>query len=602
MKLFALLSTLLLANAAPMPRITEPTSETVLFHHIGETVHAVSFAHLTLDVDYTAIELQLDLAERALINVANELVPEEETARAYERREWTPNPDQVKSLLNTIQLSITDGKERIQILSKQEPPEQQMTPYPSRKKRFLGVLAAGAGIIGSLFLGAYNTYQITELKKDLGRAKEERKHIIQELLDTETTLNKYGERMMKVTSAVENLYKWKAAQYSYDREMIRIMEIETMVNYLLGKVAQLEGTVTALAAHKVYPALLQGGKLKEVYAKVERQANDKGYTLMTRGPYDLLQLDASFLFTKNGIHVFIHVPMTLDKDVMDLYRYIPVPFRVADNLYMNVHTEQDVIAVSQDGELFKAMKHSDLTDCTHKGTTYLCARQNVMHTKAGVDSRESDPVLCAWNLFHQNYDKIKTTCKTQLSGPRDMVVQISANEFLVLTVKPKQGKMRCTGRRDQPFSVNTVTKVKVPEGCTADVGQQIFAAANQIEADKIALIYGWPGNPQELLEDLPITEASRFVSQLKNITFPPMDTDKFRQWRDKVNDRRLFASHVSDGGLIGLMIIAVLGMGTIGIMAYCIFKKKTNDGGKQTTFTNNVTVPTAPLPCYPYQR
>jgi hypothetical protein len=285
-------------------------------------------------------------------------------------------------------------------------------------------------------------------------------------------------------------------------------------------------------------------------------------------PMDLFQCETSFAVSTKGFDGFIHVPVTKSDKPMDLYRYIPMPFKAGTDVFLSIHPEKTILAITQDKKDFMILTAEDLVECQKRGSMYLCENNNIIyHAEQYEAQSESDPDLCLYYLFIQKYDRIKQACTTKISKPRDMVRQIGPTDFVVIARKPRQGTLQCLRKRSSTFTIHESSRITVPRDCTAFIGTHSFTSLADIKTDRIAVIYPWVGSPADLLQEVPISQVEDYVRARRQIAFPPKTEQEIMQ---EISASPTIMSHAHTNVLLLLLTGLAINVAIIVCVYLCI--------------------------------
>jgi hypothetical protein len=135
-----------------------------------------------------------------------------------------------------------------------------------------------------------------------------------------------------------------------------------------------------------------------------------------------------------------------------------------------------------------------------------------------------DPALCLFALFARRFKLPKETCRTTIGETDSAMRMVSPNLFGSYAGAAHRGLVRCHGEEagkleTKLFMASGLTKITLPNGCTAETDTHIFAAADngfdRAENDYI-VAYVWPFVPLTLTPGLNTKKFSEILR--RNLT------------------------------------------------------------------------------------
>jgi hypothetical protein len=251
-----------------------------------------------------------------------------------------------------------------------------------------------------------------------------------------------------------------------------------------------------------------------VALKINRDARAVGLDLVARHLSDYLQMKTPFVAGPTGFSTLVHVPLIDMKSGLTIWEHHILPIPLDHGLYLNMGpTEYTHLAVTQGHKLYRAMTRAEFNTCRRVGEFYLCAR-GLFVTKAPKSDAPpppwKDPALCLFALFARRFKLAKETCRTTIGGTQSAMRMVSPNSFGSYAGEAHRGLVTCHGTEagrleTKSFTASGLTKITLPNGCTAEMDTHIFAAADdgfdRAENEYIAA-YLWPFDPLTLTPGL----------------------------------------------------------------------------------------------------
>ena len=213
-------------------------------------------------------------------------------------------------------------------------------------------------------------------------------------------------------------------------------------------------------------------------------AKQRGFTLMVEHYADLFQLDTSFKLTKDGVDLFLHVPVALEEERLRVYEFLPIPIRLSDDMFVRIEPQLPVIVVNGDQTEFRALSKQELSTCGRLQDQYLCDFGNTARDMAFPESSKQDEQLCTAALFNREFAAVPANCEIHILPSHDTVVQISTTEFIGFANDAHRGTIECNQadgtRATTSFTAENVYTKKLQPGCRAEVDGFKFTAGLSI--------------------------------------------------------------------------------------------------------------------------
>jgi hypothetical protein len=276
--------------------------------------------------------------------------------------------------------------------------------------------------------------------------------------------------------------------------------------------------------------------------KVERDARQSGLIPVSKHFSDYLQYPASFIQSKTGFTVMVHVPLIDPDSVMTLYMHHTLPILLWDHLYLHLGpSDYTHLAVSSDGKFFRTMTLAQFNTCRTIGEFHLCDRGLVVRKSPDKDAIlpvHKDPELCIFALFQRRYELAIAVCETIIGVHTTAMQMVGPNIFASYAADPHQGTITCKGDSNPSgpttttFTVDSAQQMTLPFGCVAETDTHIFAVAdNSFSRDihEYSVAYTWPFDVHDLAHGLD-TKALRGImdglGNLNNRTYHNMPLEK----------------------------------------------------------------------------
>ena len=117
--------------------------------------------------------------------------------------------------------------------------------------------------------------------------------------------------------------------------------------------------------------------------------------------------DIKFHISENNIYVTLHIPITLQESLFDVYKVISMPMALGGKTagLSKIINTADYLAINSDNSYFLELSGNDLTNC-QGGAIRRCMKPFVFN--------HADSKTCTLALFQDQRDAIDKLCKTEL--------------------------------------------------------------------------------------------------------------------------------------------------------------------------------------------
>jgi hypothetical protein len=197
--------------------------------------------------------------------------------------------------------------------------------------------------------------------------------------------------------------------------------------------------------------------------KVERNARQAGLIPVSKHFSDYLQYPASFIQSKTGFTVMVHVPLIDPDSARTLYMHHTLRIPLRDHLYLHLGpSDYTHLAVSAEGKFFRTMTLAQFNRCRTIGEFHLCDCGLMVRKspdKDAIPPVHKDPRLCIFALFQRRFKLAIAVCETIIGVQTTAMQMVGPNIFASYADDPHQGTITCKG--DSNPSGPTITTFTV---------------------------------------------------------------------------------------------------------------------------------------------
>ena len=284
--------------------------------------------------------------------------------------------------------------------------------------------------VGNMLYSGYLHSRIAELEENQGR--------MLHYIDMVGSLA--ADNAKRITALNATLTKLSLHEYRFERVIlkeIRVITVAQRLTLILGTCgAVLEQVSRSLAkTQQVWTLALQGHislnliSPEQARAELSRIKASVGTMMeLAIDPDDLQSfygLPCNLLRRPGGFVLVIAVPVYNARQTYDLYRHLPAPVAIDNNLEMFVDTDETFLVVNRERTVHSKMTPLELQACTHVKHLYLCPHQRIFR-------KTTDP-SCLFHLWTGEITKVQRTCdhRVRAVGRTDLL-QLAPDRFLVV--------------------------------------------------------------------------------------------------------------------------------------------------------------------------
>lgn len=555
LKLNFIINILSLSSFMIMRGQSEVVNTQMLFEQIGMVTTSVNYMHLSMKFDLATFKSPLmEYAEaiRQLGLARNKTSTSE--GRSFIDFSHEDLVRGLRSLENDLDDLVTLARAQTELVSK-------------RHKRFLAALFGGFGT----FMSIYNTYQIGVLKSAVEDLKEQQDHMIEILQNHE----------LRLTTVEHDIKKLGVVCKTINTVLAVVMEVEAVslvVTRLDRGFSQLRSAIDSImdlmqqAFHKrMSLRMVRVHKLTNLLDRLQTKAHKRGFELLITDPFHLFQLETSFIYHGDSIHLFVHIPMVRQHGLMKLFKFVPLPitFQEAEDhgkpTVLTFNPVERLIGVGATGQFHKALTLGDLGQCEKVGQTYVCRYHSIIHKNA-ADS-------CIGAIFFNKVHQAHEICPVLLHGGKETIHQLGHDAFSIYSPGPQQISVSCgDGTSNRINVIQGAERLTLKADCRAESEHHVFYSDYSLtEMDRFKQMV-FPLNLAKATLHIPKDILTNISDTLSHLGEVPHDVRDLRQLYDFHSRGPVWTGHYWSWGalLIILFVLCVF----LGCGAWFLLRRK----------------------------
>ena len=520
----------------------------VIFENIGQMAGSLTYMHCKLTLNLSSIVLQHQLYYDALIHLRHEIERHppgmHETRWYYQDRmkEWTQSiynnqkkivnmhinetrniNEQLLALKAILPQVDSDPSRRITREPKPEPRPLNMNltfnqpasipitfkhefNFPSkgtgsgladvRAPRFLGFLAPGLGVFGT-FMGIFNKAQIDKLQIEMQDVRTKHNRLVEVVADQDEHLQQINVTMDGLLGIL-NILAVNDPAITTSRLSYVESQIKDRIQIAIHVIQQAQHRRLAID-------FLSHVQLRQLYTRLQERAEESGSLLLTQQHSDLFQLECSYFFDGQDVHLLLHVPMVPKDSLLRLYRLHPFPLPLTKDHSLIPVADYNILALSSGFKRYSAeLTHTDLMGCHVVNNVYLCERHGVLNQNLNNS--------CLGSLYQQDFEAVKKLCPLEIHTNGEIVHQLANNWFLAYSPEAQTVPIIChNGTASEKYLSKGITKFFVSPGCQAHLLQHLVMSDLSLKLDTDIIHFEWRWDDVSL-QDL---QADQILPQLQ---------------------------------------------------------------------------------------
>ena len=482
----------------------------VIFENVGQMAGALAYIHCKLTLNISSIEIQHQkytslleqLFEQLIAHPPEFLVGPEfiyqplknqiEHLYYMNRRlvarhlnQTAETADQITTLRHILpEFSNSPNRMMPDRFTRTIPLNTSAESYPAdspdphhRVPRFTPAhLLFPLGIFGT-FMGLYNKAQIDSLRTQLHGTISAHNRLVEVVEDQDHHLQRLNKTMAVLMYHLDILTNHNPALTYSQLDAIE-REIRERINIAVHVIQQAQHRRLAVD-------FLSFRQLQALYAQLKRQAHENSCSLLTSQHSDLFQLETSYFFDGQNVHLLVHVPMVPKDSLLRLFRLHPFPLPLTKEHSLMPISENNILALSSGFHRYSAeFTHTDLMGCHVVNNVYLCERHGVLSQKLNT--------TCLGALYHQDFEAVKLLCKLEIHRSGEIVHQLLNNWFLAYSPIAQTAPIDCrNGTSSEVYLVKGDNKFYLSPGCRAHLKDHLVSSDLSVRLDSDILHFEW---------------------------------------------------------------------------------------------------------------
>ena len=488
----------------------------VLFYKVGETSSSIEYANVGLSVDTEGLRQHVYNLCRTIDDLK-------------EKRKHPKNSIAAQKIEHKIIRckGLFHRVNNIHLLRSTLPSGSSKFKYKRAIFTFF-VLAILAAVVGG---AAYGIYRNEELKNMSGN--------INTLTAIEADHLEASQRMDGDHKYLARAVKHLMTNIAWDRGNTETSEIDRHVlDAAEERIKIVEDTIQSAFSNRIHVSTLRLFNQTFAAEQLIEHASKRSLIPLAKFRSDWMQQEASFIMTKTGFKIFLHIPLMPQDGGMFIFQHVKLPIDLGDGYDLNINLDYKYLAVNGDESLFRLMTDTDLNNCNQRGSFFSCPLHNILSVApnkkhiAKQTNLEHDSAICMWALYAHLYAVARQSCRFTVATSRPAVIQLAPTKFIIYNKISHEGRITCSNlslTTKRSFPAHQISVLDLPAGCTARTETHHFTASDagfSVDMDMYTKSYTW--HTDQKITDVPF-DVKRYL-QLAEMMDPAITPEKGTDW------------------------------------------------------------------------
>lgn len=357
-----------------------------------------------------------------------------------------------------------------------------------RPKRQLVVLGAIALVAGAAALFSY--YFSHSALVDVSVGASTSKTAIQVMQDHETRISISEQSIKTLNATIKELAVRQATDRHKIARLASLHKIQFQYEELKDTVERVLKGLECLHNGRISSDLIMPTKLSQVIIGMKTRLAAVNLKMVLEGVEQFYRMETSYLaFRNHSIRAIVHIPLFKENSLLDLFEFSPLPVEIGPNHFLEISTNEKVLAVNDRNTHFRVLSAYDLSLCHKIDRLFYCKNSN-HYFRSTADS-------CLFSLYTRNLAKAMDVCQFSVELKSNRMIQLSNNQVVIYHHKEQPVKHLCdhsaahedsisfTGFRT--FLLNPSCQIVSPD-FIAEGSSSIFYYADTIENTDLDLL------------------------------------------------------------------------------------------------------------------
>ena len=417
-----------------------------------------------------------------------------------------------------------------------------------RTKRFFGLLVA----LGAMSLGILNRAELMSLHASVSTIATQQNHIIDILQEHEVSIHKVKHDMQIIIAGLEKVMNTVDENHAltiiHEGELQIIMAMSE-IRWIL---VCIQHGMERLLSKRLPICFLEPHQMKKSLEKLQQKAQNENMEVLSLKAMAMLEFETSIIIIKGTINVYIHVPLWMTNQQLELMKFKNVPIQATENMTLNVINEEKYLAIGKDNT------YATLNNLEFDKLQEYDGR---VFTSSSIILNKDITNSCIGAIFRQNLTALKERCHIKINKRKETLTPISGDSYILQTTKPQTISMECK-TRIKHVAISREETIHLKQGCKIETEEHIiFAGKNINEEEKV---HKWPIHWEVTnLFDLKAKEFEELVKELDLMKERPTT---IRNLKQIILAKSSYPSHQQQNiylsiflGILVMLILVMLG-------------------------------------------
>ena len=440
---------------------------------------------------------------------------------------------------------------------------EEVPNTPRRTKRFIGLLVA----LGALSLGTLNRADLMMLHASVSNIATRQTHIIDILQEHEIQIHKVQHNVIEIKKALETVINTVEENHAlailHDGELQIVMALAE----LRRTVMCLQNGLEWLLMKRLPMCFLNPNQMKTSLQQLSNKAAAENMDLLSTTATAMLEYEVSMLIMNRTIHVYIHTPLWMTFQHLELLQFINAPMKMSNNIMINIVSEDKYLALGKNG------RHATLSMNQFKTLQEFDGK---FFTPSSLILNKHRNRTCLGAIFTLDLKMVQQVCKMTFEENVETLTKIASKKYLLHTSNPQTIEVTCKGKTTH-VAVQSSDIINMESGCEVETRDHVLFAGHTVTQEE--KVHQWPINwDVNTLFDLTESKLENVIHKLKQMKTTPTTV---RNLHKLLSDSEDFPTHQHLNifftigiGILTFTLVAIMGYL---LHRYCTLKQQENN-------------------------
>lgn len=338
-------------------------------------------------------------------------------------------------------------------------PVKDPESFPAKRDKRQALV--GLGLTASFALGAFNLYNIHELKQNIQIDQEDQNNINSDLILELKTIDHKFEKISSIIKSVQKstakllINIWKDINTNDSAfEIVQLLRTKSVKLHF--EMSLTLHALFELTQNRLSIDLFNNEHLKETFQIIVQKIKQNGFIPVNEQFSSIFNNPFSYESDEKGVNLFIHIPIIPRENMLYLYQYIPLPIFTKD-ISVTIDPDKKYFIASHDLSRGIELSDRDFNFCKMDSFPKFCPIQ-ILKTDIQFS--------CLGLLFKQDYEKAIKKCEISLSYAKEnIIIYLENNRYAISAQNNETFILSCKGQEHKNIKFNSPKLFTLEKNC-----------------------------------------------------------------------------------------------------------------------------------------